>query len=54
MKPVAAETKPAAAEQGMASNDPRARRRQQQAEAAAKAEADANNSGNKESTPSDS
>ena len=54
VKPVAAETKPAAAEQGMASNDPRARRRQQQAEAAAKAEADANNSGNKESTPSDS
>ncbi|MZR62043.1 ribonuclease E [Alcanivorax sp. DP30] len=35
VKPAAAQAQPAAAEQGRASNDPRARRRQQQAEAAA-------------------
>ncbi len=37
VKPTTAQAQPAAAEQGRASNDPRARRRQQQAEAAAKA-----------------
>ena len=37
VKPTVAQAQPAAAEQGRASNDPRARRRQQQAEAAAKA-----------------
>ncbi|WP_197469848.1 hypothetical protein, partial [Alcanivorax sp. HI0033] len=39
VKAVRAEAKPAAAEMGRASNDPRQRRRQQQAEAAAAAKA---------------
>ena len=52
VKPAVAQAQPAAAEQGRASNDPRARRRQQQAEAAAKAAEQANSPS--EDVPSDS